>query len=66
MNLLEQFKEALKLEQEGKFQEALTVYTSIITVDNSFRAALLNLGSLYYRMKRYNEALDSFMGALKL
>lgn len=66
MDLLEQFKEALKLEQEGKFQEALTVYTSIITVDNSFRAALLNLGSLYYRMKRYNEALDSFMGALKL
>ncbi len=66
MTLQQQFSEALRLEQEGNFKEALQLYTHILTVDNTYRAALINLGSLYYRMKKLKHALDCFLRALQL
>ncbi|MCX8124011.1 MAG: tetratricopeptide repeat protein [Spirochaetes bacterium] len=66
MTLEEQFKEALQLEEQGNYTEALQRYTHILQIDNSYRAALINLGSLYYRMAKFDNALDCFLQALQL
>lgn len=66
MTIQEQFIEALRLEEQGNVTEALQLYIQILQIDNSFRAALINLGSLYYRMKQFNHALDCFLRALQL
>ncbi|MGB4267811.1 MAG: tetratricopeptide repeat protein [Spirochaetota bacterium] len=66
MTIQEQFKEALRLEEQGKVTEALQLYKQILKIDNSYRAALINLGSLYYRMKQFKHALDCFLRALQL
>ena len=66
MVIQEEFQKALKLEQEGKFAEALQIYVSILEYDTSQRAALLNLGSLYYRMNKYDKALECYTKALQL
>ncbi len=66
MDVYEQFELAITLEEQGKYNEALQTYTAIVAKDNSFRAAFVNLGSLYYRMQRYEQALDCFSKALHL
>ena len=66
MTIQEQFREALRLEEQGNVTEALQLYTNILKIDNSYRAALINLGSLYYRMKQFKHALDCFLRALQL
>lgn len=66
MTIQEQFREALRLEEQGNVNEALQLYTHILTIDNSYRAALINLGSLYYRLKQFKHALDCFLRALQL
>ncbi len=66
MTIQEQFKEALRLEVDGHVGEALQLYNEILEIDNSHRAALINLGSLYYRMKQFKQALDCFLRALQL
>lgn len=66
MTIQEQFREAIRMEEQGNVTEALQLYKHILKIDNSYRAALINLGSLYYRMKQFKHALDYFLRALKL
>lgn len=66
MVIQEEFQKALKMEQEGNFPKALQIYISILEHDKSQRSVLLNLGSLYYRMNSYDQALECFMRALQL
>lgn len=66
MTIQEQFKEALRLEAQSNFTEALQLYTQILRIDNSYRPALINLGSLYYRMEKLKHAMDCFVRALEI
>lgn len=66
MDVHEQFKRAITFEEQGNYEEALRIYKAIINIDNTFRTAHINLGSLYYRMQQYEQALDCFGKALHL
>lgn len=65
-NALERFNKAVQLEKSGQYADALTEYICIINENVSFREAYVNLGSLLYRMNRFNEALKCFEKSLIL
>lgn len=64
--LLERFNFAIQLEKSGDYIAALSEYIDIIKMDKTFRDVYINLGSLYSRMNRLDEAMKSYKVALKL
>ncbi len=66
MTLNEKFNMALSMERQGQFANALSAYTEIISEDRNFRQAYLNLGSLYARMKKYENAMKCYSVAQEL
>lgn len=66
MDVKQTFIDALHLEQQGQPAQALQLYSTIIETDSSCRAAIVNAGVLYYRIKKYDEALEMFTRARTL
>src|SRR3990172_1200374 len=60
------FKTAVRFEKEGNAEKAINEYLHILNVDPNFRNAYINLGSLYSRMNRLNEAMKCYKAALSL
>jgi len=60
------FNRAIALEKSGDYQSALAEYNRIVSDNPGFRPALINLGALYSRMKRHDEAMDYFHRALAI
>ena len=56
--------EADKLKNEGKFEEAVTVYRRALEVDPNDPNVHNDLGNAYYGLKRYVEAAGSFKDAV--
>lgn len=64
--LLTQFNNAIHLEKNGDYEDALKEYSSVLNSDATFRNAYVNLGSLYSRMNRLPEAMKCYEAALSL
>ncbi len=64
--LTEIFYSAIKFEQEGKFREAMEIYLSLVKEDPGYREAYINLGSIYSRMNRLDNAMVCYMKAMKI
>ena len=62
----DRFKTAVRLEKEGDYEKAINEYLHIIHADPKFRNAYINLGSLYSRMNRLNQAMKCYKAALSL
>lgn len=65
-SISERFNYAIQLEKDGDYITALSEYISIIRLDRNFRDVYINLGSLYSRMNRLDEAMKAYKVALKL
>ncbi len=63
-SLAARFNKAVQLETEGDFKMALGEYSAILADDPNHRESCINLGSLYSRMNRYDEAMECYEKAL--
>ncbi len=61
----ERFDACVRLEKEGKTAEAEEAYTALIRDSGGPREAWVNLGSLYARSERLDDAMSSFERALE-
>jgi len=59
-------EESQELIKEEYYQEAEKKLIEIISLDSKNLASFKSLGELYYQMKKYEEALETFKHALKL
>ncbi|MCP4137845.1 MAG: tetratricopeptide repeat protein [bacterium] len=64
--LTKRFKKAVQLEKDNNVPAALCEYISIIKEDKSHREAFLNLGALYSRMNRLEDAMKCYRQVLHL
>lgn len=64
--VIERFNQAIQFEKQGLYEKALLEYVSIITENVQFREAYVNLGSLFYRMNYFHEALQCYEKAILL
>lgn len=62
--LAARFLKAVQFETEEKFEMALGEYASILKENPGHKESYLNLGSLYSRMNRYEEAMACYEKAL--
>jgi len=60
------FNQAVQLEKNGHYPQAMEEYRSIINDNPAFRKAFINLGSLYSRMDRLEDSMECYHAALKL
>ncbi|MCX7678521.1 MAG: tetratricopeptide repeat protein [Spirochaetes bacterium] len=59
------FDRCVALEKEGKIDEAIDAYELLIAEFGGAKEIFINLGALYARKCRYDDALRSFMSALQ-
>ena len=57
------FNEGLKLEKEGAIDGALIAYNACVSQDPTYVDAYINMGSIYFSKKDYENALQSFKKA---
>ncbi len=57
------FVEAVQAEEQGKKTQAMELYNSILQQEPKYTAALINLGTLNYHLKRYPQAEDFYRRA---
>jgi tetratricopeptide (TPR) repeat protein len=57
------FLEAVQAEEQGRKPAAMDLYRSILAVDDSYTAALINLGTLHYHQKQYARAEELYRSA---
>jgi tetratricopeptide (TPR) repeat protein len=62
----DKFQTALKFEQEGKYRDAMDIYISIAKEDPACKEAYINLGSIFSRMNRFDNAMAFYKRALKI
>lgn len=60
------FNAGVVLQKQGKLQEAMQHYRSCIKADIQFRPAYVNLGALYSKVGKGDQAIQFFEKALKL
>ena len=57
------FLQAVQAEEQGRKTAAMEFYRSILAVDPSYTAALINLGTLFYHQKQYARAEELYRRA---
>lgn len=60
------FKEAVELGKQGKVQQALRIYNTILKNDPNFYSALVNRAIIYEKIGEYNLAGQDYQDALTL
>jgi tetratricopeptide (TPR) repeat protein len=58
------FEQALKLHREGKVQEAVSWYEKALDKDMTHHGAMFGLGSAYYQLSKYPEAIAALEDVL--
>lgn len=66
LKAVREFEKANKLQQEQKFQGAMTHYQKALSISPDFYPALNNLGTLYLRLKDTALAETAFLKSLEL
>ncbi|MDX9907554.1 MAG: tetratricopeptide repeat protein [Bacteroidales bacterium] len=61
-----QFNEALRLEKQCDLDGAMNAYMELLRKDPDYRNAYINLGSLYSRLNKLQEAMQCYRAALTL
>ena len=54
------------LEKQGKLEQALEAYSSALKIDSEFVEALIRLGDLNFKLKRYPESSRNYMAVVNL
>ena len=62
-NLQSLFLQAVQAEEQGRKQAAVEFYNNILAIDQSYTAALINLGTLHYHQKHYSRAEELYRRA---
>ncbi|MGL4370329.1 MAG: tetratricopeptide repeat protein [Spirochaetota bacterium] len=62
----DRFAKALEYEKAGDFMLALQEYATLSWTEIPYRPALVNLGSLYSRMNRIDDAMNCYQKAVEL
>jgi len=62
-NLQSLFLQAVQAEEQGRKQPAMEFYNSILAIDETYTAALINLGTLHYHQKQYARAEELYRRA---
>jgi tetratricopeptide (TPR) repeat protein len=57
------FLAAVQAEESGEKQRAIALYEEILWVDPAYAAAYINLGTLYFHMRRYGRAEELYRRA---
>ncbi len=57
------FLQAVQAEEQGRKQDAIDLYGTILSLEPQFTAALINLGTLYYHQKLLSRAEDLYRQA---
>lgn len=60
------FNQALVLEKEERWEEAIAAYRQALTVNPRYVEALANLGNVYRRRRRWTDAITTLQHALQL
>ncbi len=60
------YNQALQLESEGRYAEALTYFLLTVGIDEQFAESHFRIGRCYWAMGRYKESVDSYMRARNL
>ncbi len=61
----ERFRQAVELDRDGRLPQAVEAYTALIRDFGGFREAYCNLGSLYARLEKPDDAMECFDRALE-
>lgn len=64
--LKNRFDNAVRLEKDGHLQKASEEYLAIIELDRNHRESFFNLGSIYSRLNRIDDALRCFKKAIAI
>lgn len=59
----ERFMAAVQAEESGEKNRAITLYHEIIAADANFAPAYINLGTIYFHMRRFGRAEELYRGA---
>jgi tetratricopeptide (TPR) repeat protein len=60
------FNQALVLEKEERWEEAIAVYRQALSANPNYVEALANLGNVYRRQQRWTDAITTLQHALQL
>jgi tetratricopeptide (TPR) repeat protein len=60
------YNQAVQLESDGRYAEALEHHQSAVEIDGQFAEAHFRMGRCYWMMGRYNQARDSYIRARNL
>jgi tetratricopeptide (TPR) repeat protein len=59
----ERFLAAVKAEEAGEKQRAITLYEEIVALDPSYAAAYINLGTIHFHLRQYDRAEELYRQA---
>ncbi len=59
----ERFLAAVRAEEAGEKQRAITLYEEILTLDPDYAAASINLGTIYFHLRQYGRAEELYRRA---
>ncbi|TGK28224.1 hypothetical protein EHQ12_13600 [Leptospira gomenensis] len=65
-DISKKFNQALALEKEGKYPEAIRLYESIILSQPKYQKSYLNLGALYSKQGDSKKAIEIYQNALSI
>jgi tetratricopeptide (TPR) repeat protein len=64
--IIDLMNKADRLHSKGQMTDAIKVYSQVISKNPAFAEAYLKLGSLYYEIKFYDKAFETYMSVNKL
>jgi tetratricopeptide (TPR) repeat protein len=59
----ERFMSAVQAEEAGDKQRAIAIYTEILTADAAFAPAYINLGTIYFHLRKFGRAEELYRRA---
>ncbi len=61
--LQERFHAAVQAEEAGEKQRAIAIYEEILSIDPQYAAACINLGTVYFHLRRFDRAEELYRRA---
>jgi len=64
--LQERFHAAVQAEEAGEKQRAIALYEEILSIDPQYAAACINLGTIYFHLRRFDRAEELYRRATEV